>query len=139
MSSFLRNCYIFIHVCIAVLSDLDFSLHFFHQYVPIGLCTDFNFLNLRFISPCVIIYSNKSTNQMHQSLSFILSFNPFVTSGTYIYVPFIKSVFKSAGITVSQFFSMLPSTLKYLYSVESVRMHFPAKQPYTNDTVCNAA
>jgi len=34
---------------------------------------------------------------------------------------------------------MLPSTLKYLYSVEPVRMHFPAKQPCTNDTVCNAA
>jgi hypothetical protein len=34
---------------------------------------------------------------------------------------------------------MLPSTLKYLYSVELVRMHFPAKQPCTNDTVCNAA
>jgi hypothetical protein len=34
---------------------------------------------------------------------------------------------------------MLPSTLKYLYSVEPVRMHFPAKQPSTNDTVCNAA
>jgi len=35
---------------------------------------------------------------------------------------------------------MLPSTLKYLYFVEPVRMHFPAKQPYcTNDTVCNAA
>jgi hypothetical protein len=33
---------------------------------------------------------------------------------------------------------MLPSTLKYLYSVEPVRMHFPAKQPCTNDTVCNA-
>jgi hypothetical protein len=31
---------------------------------------------------------------------------------------------------------MLPSTLKYLYSVEPVRMHFPAKQPCTNDTVC---
>ena len=30
---------------------------------------------------------------------------------------------------------MLPSTLKYLYSVEPVRMHFPC----TNDTVCNAA
>jgi hypothetical protein len=26
---------------------------------------------LRFVSPCIIIYSNKSTNQMHQSLSFI--------------------------------------------------------------------
>jgi len=34
---------------------------------------------------------------------------------------------------------MVPSTLKYLYSVEPVRMHFPAKQPCTNDTVCNAA
>ena len=55
------------------------------------------------------------------------------------YVPLTKSLFKSAGITVSHFFSMLPSTMKYLYSVESVRMHFPAKQPCTNDTVCNAA
>jgi len=35
---------------------------------------------------------------------------------------------------------VLPSTLKYLYSVEPVRMYFPAKQPYcTNDIVCNAA
>jgi hypothetical protein len=42
-------------------------------------------------------------------------------------------------VTVSHFFSMLPSTLKYIYSVEPVRMHFPAKQPCTNDTVCNAA
>jgi hypothetical protein len=31
---------------------------------------------------------------------------------------------------------MLPSTLKYRYSIEPVGMHFPAKQPYcTNDTV----
>jgi hypothetical protein len=58
--------------------------------------------------------------------------NPSVTSGTYM------SHFKSAGITVSHIFSMLPSTLKYLYSVEPVRMHFPAKHPCTNDTVCNA-
>jgi hypothetical protein len=28
-------------------------------------------INLGFVSPCIIIYSNKSTNQMHQSLSFI--------------------------------------------------------------------
>jgi hypothetical protein len=41
--------------------------------------------------------------------------------------------FKYAGITVSHFLSMLQSTLKYLYSVEPVRMHFPAKQPCTND------
>ena len=64
--------------------------------------------------------------------------NPFVTSGTYI--SHLKRVFfKSAGITVSHFFSMLPSALKYLYSVEPVRMHFSAKQLCTNDTVCNAA
>ena len=56
-----------------------------------------------------------------------------------MYVPITKSLSKSAGITVSHFFSMLSSTLKYLYSVEPVRMHFPAKQPCTNDTVCNAA
>jgi hypothetical protein len=46
-----------------------------------------------------------------------------------IYVILTKSLFKSAGIIVSHFFSMLPSTLKYLYSIEPVRMHFPAKQP----------
>ena len=37
-------------------------------------------------------------------------------------------------MTVFHFFSTLPSTLKYLYSVEPLRMHFPAKQPCTNDT-----
>jgi len=41
--------------------------------------------------------------------------------------PLTKSLFKSAGIIVSNFFSMLPFTLKYLCSVEPVRMHFPAK------------
>jgi hypothetical protein len=34
---------------------------------------------------------------------------------------------------------MLPSTLEYLYSVEPVRINFPAKQPCTNNTVCYAA
>jgi len=48
-----------------------------------------------------------------------------------MYVPLTKSLFKTTGITVSHFFSMLPSTLKYLYSVEPVRMHFPAKKPCT--------
>jgi hypothetical protein len=46
--------------------------------------------------------------------------------GHSVYVPLTKSLFKSAGITVSHFFSVLPSTLKYLYSVA------------VNDTVCNA-
>jgi hypothetical protein len=69
----------------------------------------------------------------HRYLVFI---NPFVTGGTYVSLK--KSLFKSAGITVSHFFSMLPSTL-YLYFVEPVRMQFPAKQPCTYDTLCSAA
>jgi len=30
-----------------------------------------NFINLWFVCPCNVMYSNKSTNQMHQSLRFI--------------------------------------------------------------------
>jgi hypothetical protein len=56
-----------------------------------------------------------------------------------VYISLTKSLFMSAGITVSHFFSMLPSTLKYLYSVEPGRMHFSAKQPCKNNTVCSAA
>jgi len=36
-----------------------------------------------------------------------------------------KQSFQIRWVTVSHFFSVLPSTLKYLYSVEPVRMHFP--------------
>jgi len=66
-----------------------------------------------------------------------LQLNPFVTSGTYM--SHLQIVFaKSTGIPVSHF-SMLPSTLKYLYSVKPVRMNFPAKQVSANDTECSAA
>jgi len=68
----------------------------------------------------------------------LIPFNPFVTSGTHM--SHLQRVFSSPlGITVSYFFSMLSSTLKSVYSVEPVRMHFPVKQLCTNDTVCNAA
>jgi len=93
-------------------------------------------------------------SMLPSTLKYLYSFKPFrmhfpakqpCTNDTVcnaawdIHVPLTKSLFKSAGITVSHFFSMLPSTLKYLYSVEPVRMHFPAKQPCTNDTVFNGA
>jgi len=32
---------------------------------------DLTIYSLGFVSPCIIIHSNKSTNQMHQSLRFI--------------------------------------------------------------------
>jgi len=52
----------------------------------------------------------------------------------------LQIVFASLlGYLVSHFFSMLPSTLKYLYSVKPVRMHFPVKQLSANDTDCSAA
>jgi hypothetical protein len=53
-----------------------------------------------------------------RNVDFVLGpvFNSYVTSGSYM--SHLQSLFKSAGLTVSHFFSMLPSTLKYLYSVE---------------------
>jgi hypothetical protein len=33
--------------------------------------TEKKLINLGFVNPCIIIHSNKSTNQMHQSLRFI--------------------------------------------------------------------
>jgi len=65
------------------------------------------------------------------------SVNPFVTSGTYM--SHLHKVFQVRLDNSIPLFSMLPSTLKYLYSVEPIRMHFPTKQPCTNDTVCNSA
>jgi hypothetical protein len=47
-----------------------------------------------------------------------------MTSGTY--TSHLQRVFSSLlGYQYPTFFAMLPSTLKYLYSIEPVRMHFP--------------
>jgi hypothetical protein len=47
-----------------------------------------------------------------------LRFNPFVTSGTYtcMYVPLTESLFKSAEITVSHFFSLFRWTSQNAFS-----------------------
>jgi hypothetical protein len=39
--------------------------------------------------------------------------------------------------SISHFFSVLPSTLKYLYSMKPVGMHIPAKQLSANDSECS--
>jgi hypothetical protein len=43
-------------------------LIFLHAYVSPACLA---FINSGFVSPCIIIYSNESTNQVRQSLSFI--------------------------------------------------------------------
>jgi hypothetical protein len=48
--------------------------------------------------------------------------------------PTYKESFQVHWENSNLFFSMLPPTSKYLYSVEPVRMHFPAKHQCTNDT-----
>jgi hypothetical protein len=58
-----------------------------------------NQLNLRFVSPCFIIYSNKSTNQMHQSLSFIVCFLNTAQHVSGIPTPNIKCL--STAVTAS--------------------------------------
>jgi len=50
----------------------DYGCSVFFVCHSSGLLFSYSTLvNLGFVSPCIIIYSNKSTNQMHQSLSFM--------------------------------------------------------------------
>ena len=64
---FLTNIF---HVSCLHISAISPSLMYYCQWYYLSN-TNFCIPFLRFVSPCIIIYSNKSTNQIHQSLSFI--------------------------------------------------------------------
>jgi hypothetical protein len=49
-------------------------------------------LNLGFLSPCAIIYSNKSTNQIHKSLSYIVCRLNAAQHVSGILMPIIRSL-----------------------------------------------
>jgi len=64
---------------------------------------DMYLLILGFVSPCIIIYSNKSTNQMHQSLRFIAcrsNTDQYVSGILMLIIRSLSTAVAASGFTV---------------------------------------
>jgi len=67
----IRSFFLTLHILLNQMAAIvlcSFRLTFLYAYISPACLSC---INLGFVSPCIIIHSNKSSNQMHQSLRFI--------------------------------------------------------------------